>query len=116
MESIENTQHFAIAEEAQGADMSAYPYQVPAYFTQPVSYHPYQHGYNHDERGGLWPILPFLFLTPFLYGIGNRPKYIPYPQPYPAPYAYPAPYPYPPGQYPYPGQYPQQYYGANREE
>jgi hypothetical protein len=84
------------------------------YYTQPVSYHTHHYGYVQDERGGIWPIiLPFLFLTPFLYGKQKYAPY-PYPAPYPSPYPYPTPYPSP---YPYPAPYPYSpYYGAPREE
>lgn len=80
--------------------------QAMPYAVQPVAYNYYghygghygQYGY-HDGRGGFWPILPFLFLVPFLFN-NKQPQYVPYPQPYPQPYPYPAPYPYPGSGYP----------------
>ncbi|GED13636.1 hypothetical protein AM501_28950 [Aneurinibacillus migulanus] len=103
MENIENNHQPSFAHEPYQADAFAYPY-----YAQPIS-HSYHHGYTHDERS-IWPIIPFLFLTPLLYNY-NRPKYIPYPYPapYPSPYPYPAPYPYAAGT-------PGPYYGAPREE
>jgi hypothetical protein len=87
--------------------------QIP---TEPATIQGAQHDHrghvdfhrHHESRHNVSPLLPFLFLTPFLY---NRypPYYQPYYPPYPYYPTYPSYPPYPPyspySPYPYPPYY-----------
>ncbi|BAU28000.1 hypothetical protein DFP93_10175 [Aneurinibacillus soli] len=86
------------AREEMSKQVAPYPYAV-----QPVAHNYYGHYGYYDERGGFWPILPFLFLIPFLFNNKqSQSQYVLYQQPYQQPYPQPYQQPYP-ALYPYPG-------------